>query len=48
MSAWDGADEQTTAASIEKTARWEQRSKDAHKEKINLFGIVQGVLSQTT
>ena len=38
-----GADENTTAASIEKTARWEQRSKDAHKrEDQSLFGIVQG------
>ncbi len=38
-----GADEQTTAQSIERTARWEARSKEAHhRQDQSLFGIVQG------
>jgi queuine tRNA-ribosyltransferase len=38
-----GSDEKTTTQSIERTARWEQRSKDTHTRKDqSLFGIVQG------
>ncbi|MBM74335.1 MAG: tRNA guanosine(34) transglycosylase Tgt [Proteobacteria bacterium] len=38
-----GSDEETTAKSIERTARWEARSKEAHhRSDQSLFGIVQG------
>lgn len=38
-----GTDKDAGAASVERTARWEQRSKDAHtRPDQSLFGIVQG------
>ena len=38
-----GADKQTTAVSIERTARWEKRCKEVHtRPDQSLFGIVQG------
>jgi len=38
-----GTDRELAAASVERTTRWERRSKDAHtREDQSLFGIVQG------